>query len=181
MSWETITDSAGREHDICAQDSKNSCVAASIAMIRRIMTGRRPPEILGRWSIEVGSNLYAGKPSIAMRDWDNKGTYAEEFVLGLRQAGLRGTIFAPTTDFFTKFCTPKTPGLCGVLWDSGSGGHGIVCLGTLPKNDKKVVFLDPYYGIQEIDTSVLPIYNPRIMSSVFNGKFNANRVHCLVN
>jgi Papain-like cysteine protease AvrRpt2 len=158
MPWHPTpypTDSAGRSFQVCYQAANTSCFPACLAMGRYYLTGRRPPEALTRFAVEVGANRSAG---LAMRDWDQSITLFREIEGGIREARLGYTAHTAGKYFLTSRCAPDRPAICTVLWNGG-GGHGVLCLGSVP-NGTTILVLDPWYGLQEVRSANLPNYAP---------------------
>ncbi|HZP07629.1 MAG TPA: papain-like cysteine protease family protein [Terracidiphilus sp.] len=169
MPWQPAPypiDSSNRSFQICYQAANESCFPASLAMARYYKTGRRAPEALARFAVQIGSNSSA---SLNMRDWDNNFTYYVEMGRGIAQAGLAYSAHTPGAYFLCNRCTTTYPAICNVTWNGG-GGHAVVCLGQVPAGNT-IVILDPWFGLQEVPIAGLPSYDPvGTVSSPGNGQ-----------
>jgi hypothetical protein len=158
MGWHPSplpTDSSGRQLQVCFQEADQSCFPSSVAMSKYYVTGRRPPEALGRFAVQIGGNSGA---SLAMRNWDLSLTLWAEMERGINEAMLNFTAHTAGRYFLSGRCAINRPAICTVIWNGG-GGHAVVCLGQVPGGNT-VLILDPWFGRQEVPAATLPAYNP---------------------
>ena len=71
-------------------------------------------------------------------------------------------------DYFSTYVRDRTPTICHIAWTSG--GHFVVCRRIYP--DGTIVFLDPWYGLVEVNRRNLPNYNPSGAGGQLSGWLN---------
>jgi len=115
-----------------------------------------------------------------MTSWENTGTQINVLPSAVQQLGLNADLLPPERNILTYSCTVLTPGICAAFWKAG-GGHAVLSVGRIPAKSS-VLFLDPWYGPQEIESSNLPKYRPvdkyRIIGDKGDGKFGSNVIVC---
>jgi hypothetical protein len=175
MAWVRAYDSTGRLFQVCRQDAGMSCVAASAAMAFYYLRGRRAPEMLGRWAIEVARNVREGGDAFAFRNWEQHGTMEDEVQDALRQLNIRSTVHTAGQYFMTTRCSPQAPALCRteIHFNGQAYGHCVLCVGAVPAGGgvpNRIVILDPERGLQEVASAALPQYHPtRFGVGLFTG------------
>ena len=159
-NWYTINDSSGTSHEICMQKLDNSCTAACVAMVVRVVAGTGCDESTARSTIAAYIRAKYGTDKIYFA-FKEDGIDPEKLGSALSDLKVSSahTKHAKTWDelrsLYTEKCSFKKPGITGVYWDGG-GGHCLVCLGKVGTN---LLILDPIFGPQEIDPGVFPRYN----------------------
>ena len=167
--WQSVKDDDGNWHEFFYQEKGNSCVCASIVMMKRMINSLAASqlseqEIRGVLALAETGNLNEGISSVGIaaqnhHKWDTTGTNltqalktlqvkphsvsAARQVAGNSGQGLLDTLNA---------ATPKRPAMIAWLW-SGGGGHATVCIGPT-KDGGRLKILDPWTGIQYIDNNV---------------------------
>jgi len=177
MGWAQQTDSAGHVYDVCFQDHNYSCFAASCGMVYRLLKGRRPPETLGRWAVEIATNENRGGGAFAFRDWNQSGTLLSVLQRALTELGISSTLHRSTVTAgaLIGMAMPTKPAICQVEL-AGGGLHSIVSVGRFGNN---LVILDPDAGLQEPPQGQFPAYHRTFSNGVTDDcTFSAYTVMC---
>jgi hypothetical protein len=166
--WDRSRDDDGHWYDYIRQEKGNSCVCATIVMVKRAVhnlasTDLREEQIRGILALEEAGKLNSGISALSdaaqnHHDWDNVGTGPTRAVKALQKNPypvptariLPGKAGQDLLNGIRKF-TRKTPGLIGWRWSSG--GHFTMCVG--PTDDgSRLVIIDPWTGINYVDNSL---------------------------
>lgn len=172
MSWsedkgkaKIVSDSKGGSHYVIFQELSMSCGPASVAMCESqykmqcmVNPEGRARELSqkyeGKWTAEGGTN--AGNLS---------------YVLNAEGVKTYACTYSPPNklwDYFSAYVKERTPTICHIAWTKG--GHFVVCRKVYP--DGTIVFLDPWYGLVEVQYSNLPSYNPTGATGKLSGWLN---------
>lgn len=175
--WVTVTDSMGRPFDLLPQQYGNSCFAACLSMAFRLIKGRRPPETLARFAVGLAGR---GTSDAAQTSWDTEITLFVTQPPAIRELSLDFDSLPPSKVTLSGYCGTTRPGIAAAFWTAG-GGHSVLCVGRIPSTTK-VLFLDPWYGKQELEESTLPKYTAvdslRTLGDVGSGQFSWNVLRC---
>lgn len=154
MSARWATDSKGRSHYLLHQELAQSCGPACVAMAESFYKQACMVDPEGR--ARQISQLYAGSFD------PNNGTKASNLayvlnhlgVQAYRSEGVGGTrIF----DYFWYYLGDRTPIIAHIAW-AGGGGH-FTLLREIDRSTHRMLFLDPWYDVVEVDRRNLPNYN----------------------
>lgn len=167
--WDRSKDRDGHWYDFIRQEKGNSCVCATIAMVKRsvhnLSTERlSEEEIRGLMALEETGQLNTGVSSLSHQaqtghDWDNVGTSPARAVSVLKRQPypvlsarrLPGAGGQQLLDEIRKF-TANAPGLIGWRWAAG-GGHFTMCTGPT-RDGASLVIVDPWTGIGYVDNTL---------------------------
>ena len=167
----------GRPFDLLPQQYGNSCFAACLSMAFRLIKGRRPPETLARFAVGLAGR---GTSDAAQTSWDTEITLFVTQPPAIRELSMDFEMFPPTKVTLSGYCSTTRPGIAAAFWRAG-GGHAVLCVGRIPATTK-VLFLDPWYGPQELEEASLPKYTAvdslRNTGEVGSGKFGWNVLRC---
>jgi hypothetical protein len=167
--WDRGKDVDGRWYEFIRQQKGNSCVCATIVMVKRAFhslgaSQLSEEQIRGVMALEEAGLLNTGVSALgaqaqALHDWAKLGTGPTHAV-----NVLRATPYAvPTARHHPansgqgllddlRRCTGTKPGLIGWRWSSG-GGHFTMCAGPT-KDNSRLVFVDPWTGIGYVDNTL---------------------------
>jgi hypothetical protein len=172
MSWnedkgkaKIVSDSKGTSHYVIFQELNMSCGPASVAMCESQYKLQCMVNPEGR--ARDLSQKYEGK-------WTaTGGTGAGNLSYVLNAEGVRtyAASYVPSSklwDNFVYFVKERTPMICHIQWTSG--GHFVVCRKVY--SDGTIVFLDPWYGLVEVQSANLPAYTPPGASGQLSGWIN---------
>jgi hypothetical protein len=170
--WDRVQDQDGGWHEFIRQEKGNSCVCATVAMVKRAVHSLAPhqvteEQIRGIMALEETGNLNQDISALSLaaqkhHDWDNIGTGPNRAVSILRKQpypvaqARRVTAKGPALLDQLRKCSAKSPGLIGWRWTKS--GHFTMCCGPT-KDGSKLMIIDPWTGIQYVDNS-----NPQFAS-----------------
>ncbi len=164
-------DCDGQWRQFIRQEKGNSCVPATITMMKRAWSGANftdlnESQIRGLMGLIEKGRMNQGVSAISdyaqnAHNWAVSGTTAELAVKVLKanpfpvrtaysiKAALmsRGKLFE-----IMQNLTPKKPGLIGWYW-RGGGGHATLCIGP-SKDGTRLKILDPWDGIQYVTNTL---------------------------
>lgn len=166
--WENKPDSDGRWYEFIRQQEGNSCVCATIVMVKRAFHSLNASQlseeqIRGIMALEERGLLHTGLSAIgaqtqALHDWASVGTGPGHAVNVLKATPypVKSARIHPAKagqgllDDLRR-CTKTKPGLIGWFWAAG-GGHFTMCAGPT-KDNSQLVIVDPWYGIDYVDNT----------------------------
>lgn len=172
MSWEQdkgtariLQDSKGNGHYVIFQELGQSCGPACVAMVEShyklqcmVNPEGRARQLSqnyeGRWTATGGTG--AGNLSYVLNA-EGVPTYAATGVATNR-----------LWDYFNTYVGDRTPLIAHISWTSS--GHFTVCRKIYP--DGTIVFLDPWYGIVEVQYANIPAYSPTGATGALSGWLN---------
>jgi predicted double-glycine peptidase len=170
MSWNedkgtarVVSDSKGNPHYIIFQELQMSCGPASVAMVE------------SQYKLACMVNP-EGRARELSQNWEGRwtaegGTMASNLSYILNAEGVKTYAATHTTklwDYFSYYVKETTPMICHIAWTSG--GHFVVCKKVY--SDGTIVFLDPWYGLVEVQYANLPKYTPPGASGQLSGWLN---------
>lgn len=172
MSWDddkgkakVLSDSKGKAHYILFQEYKMSCGPASIAMTESQykLACMIDPEARARQI----SQKYPGSYTAT------GGTNGSNLTDVLNAEGVKtyACTQVPTNqiyNYLAHYVKERTSVICHIQWTKG--GHFVVARKVY--SDGTVVFLDPWYGLVEVKSSNLPMYNPAGAGGSLSGWMN---------
>ncbi|HLA95306.1 MAG TPA: papain-like cysteine protease family protein [Pyrinomonadaceae bacterium] len=155
MSARWATDSTGKAHYLLHQEMDNSCGPACVAMVEETYKqaclidpeGRArqiSQDFPGRFQADTGTT--AGNLAYVLNAIGVP-CYASEFVPQARMF-----------DYFWQYVSDRTPVIAKILWAGGGGRHFSV-LKEINRTTHKMIFLDPWYDVVEINRADLPRYS----------------------
>jgi hypothetical protein len=167
--WDTAKDEDGHCYEFIRQQKGNSCVCATIVMVKRAFHNLSASQlgeeqIRGLMALEETGNLNKGISAISQpaqnhHDWDNVGTGPTRAVNVLKvnpypvkNARRMAEKSGQTLLDALRKCSRKQPGLVGWRWSAG-GGHFTMCCGPT-EDGSKLVIVDPWTGIGYVDNTV---------------------------
>ncbi len=163
-------DCDGNWHEFIRQEKGNSCVPATVTMMKRAWSGASftdlsEPQVRGIMGLIESDRMNQGISTISnfaqtAHNWDVSGTTAE-----LAVKVLKANPFPVRTAYCVKAAlmsrgklydimqnlTPKKPGLLGWYW-RGGGGHATLCIGP-SRDGSRLKIIDPWDGIQYVDNT----------------------------
>lgn len=157
-----FTDSAGRRWTVWMQQEQSSCAAAALYMAVSLYRNISLAGGEARYKAEMYRT--GSKPTDFLFTVGNKSM--DQLGEVLSKAGIKTNTnhVDPNGGELKKIllrASASKPVIANVAWYSGSG-HQIVCVGM---SKRFLVFLDPYYGLSEIDPATLPGYQPTARQS----------------
>jgi len=169
-----VTDGGdGKWHYIDRQNLGHSCGPACVRMVVKMVTDKLMGEayMAGLITVaELGStpsdtNPLAGTTAAA-HDFDTAGSAAPELVKALKDCKVSKAREAnPATAAWGPVfsaCSLKAPAIIRTVWQGGGGAaHFVVIAGPLAGQAGKILVLDPYYGVQQLDLATPTVYTPR--------------------
>ncbi len=164
MSARWAADSKGKMHYLLHQEKKMSCGPACIAMAEGMykLQCMVDPEKRAR---DI-SQQYPGS-----FDEDN-GTKASNLAYVLNHIGVQaykseGVGGPKIFEYFWHYCSERTPIIAHIAW-SGGGGH-FTLLKEIDRSTHRMLFLDPWYDVVEVDRKDLPKYSPMGAAGTLSG------------
>ncbi len=149
------TDEDGRTHVGWSQEQNNSCGPACVYMVESNTRGqclvggeRRIRDLLTNYF----NDGLMDRVERWLYDFNERGIGMGKLQDVLRAVGYPCTM---SSTLPTSWASVRFPMIAHVAWPS-QGGHFIVMNGRTRMG--KVVCLDPWYGLQQISTSVMPAY-----------------------
>lgn len=160
-----MSDSKGASHYVILQELQMSCGLACVAMAEShykkmcmIDPEKRARELSqkyeGKWTAEGGT--YAGNLS---------------YVLNAEGVKCYAATDIPDDQFFnylSHYVKDNAPTIVHIKWSKG--GHFTLCRKIY--SDGTIVFLDPWYGVVEVNKKNLMTYNPTGASGQLSGLMN---------
>ncbi|MEL6530149.1 MAG: papain-like cysteine protease family protein [Pseudomonadota bacterium] len=159
-------DCDGKWHRFIRQEKSNSCVPATVTMMKRAWGGANfndlsEPYVRGLMTLNENGRLNQGVSTLSnyaqtQHNWQMNGTTATRAVEVLKMNpfpvktaySVPGALVSLT---LLRNLTPRKPGLVGWRW-RGGGGHATLCIG--PSNDNtQLKIIDPWHGIQYVDNT----------------------------
>jgi hypothetical protein len=158
-------DSHGERWGVMMQQKKVSCGLACAAMAEVYMKS------------QVAENMEATFRAMSQKFPENfkedRGASMDNIVNVLRYRGIHcynnydygsGGIWP----YLYNYAKDTTPVIVYISWGPGAGAHATLCV-YVYKSDQKCIFLDPGYGLVELDGSQLPAYTVRDNTGVSGG------------
>ena len=151
------SDSHNERWGVMMQERKRSCGLACAAMAEVYMKS------------QVEASMEATFRAISQRFPENfqedRGASMENVVNVLRSRGIHcydnydygsGAVWS----YIYAYAKDATPIIVYINWGPGNGAHATLAIHVY-KDNQKVVFLDPAFGLVEMTGSSLPAYTPR--------------------
>ena len=161
MSARFATDSRGRTHYLLHQEMNMSCGPACVAMAEgsykqmcMIDPESRARQLSQNYPEKFTATGGTGAINLAY-------VLNAEGVPAWKTDSLTGTRLF---DYFYAYCTERTPIIAHISW-SGGGGHFTVLKQI--DADHRMIFLDPWYDVVEVNRASLPNYG--IAGGTLNG------------
>lgn len=167
--WDRGKDADGRWYEFIRQQKGNSCVCATIVMVKRAFHGLSASQlseeqIRGVMALEERGLLHTGVSALGaqtqlLHDWATTGTGPGQAVnvLKAQPYPVKTARHHPDKsgqDLLDDLrrCTGAKPGLVGWRWAAG-GGHFTMCAGPT-KDGLQLVIVDPWTGINYVDNTL---------------------------
>jgi Papain-like cysteine protease AvrRpt2 len=158
-------DSHGERWGVMMQQKKVSCGLACAAMAEVYMKS------------QVAENMEATFRAMSQKFPENfkedRGASMDNIVDVLRYRGTHcynnynygsGGVWP----YLYTYAKDTTPVIVYISWGPGAGAHATLCV-YVYKSDQKCIFLDPGYGLVELDGSQLPAYTVRDNTGIYSG------------
>ncbi len=163
---ERTKDVDGNWHHFIRQEKGNSCVPATVTMMKRAwggasLTDLSEEQVRGLMSLIEANRLNQGISPLSnfahtYHNWGTNGTNADLAVKVLKRRPfpvpsaykVEGAL---VTLRLLQALTPRKPGLVAWYW-RGGGGHATMCIGPT-RDGAQLKIIDPWHGIQYIDNT----------------------------
>ncbi|WP_270938818.1 cysteine peptidase family C39 domain-containing protein [Falsiroseomonas oryzae] len=166
----------GKWHWIDRQNLDNACGPTCVRMVVKLARGENIGQAyfgglvaLSEQSLSAADTSPLSATAQGAHDFDAAGTLSAHLVKALQDSKIASArkLAATTTDWTTHWgkCSEKNPGILSFKWPSGSA-HFVVIAGPISGNANRYLILDPWYGVQHLESAAPITYKPRRAGAV---------------